>query len=72
MGGTVRFLHVEGIGRQVELSNHVMSAPGVPSGSISCRNPMRRDQWHLLKEDLLLLLFSWKINFFSFVFLSSH
>lgn len=43
-GGTVRFLHVEGIGRQVELSDAFMSAPGGHSGSVSSRNPVKRDQ----------------------------
>lgn len=39
VGGTVRFLHVEGMVRHVGLSYSFMSAPGVHSGSlISCRN----------------------------------
>ena len=40
MGGTVRFLCVEGMRRQVGLSDSFMLAPGLRSGSpVPCRNP---------------------------------
>lgn len=61
-GGTVRFLHVEGIGRQAELSDPFMSAPSV---HLALQKSNKRPVAPFEREDLLLQLFSWKITFFS-------
>lgn len=65
MGGTVRFLHVEGIVRQVGLSDPFMSAPGVHSDSFLQKSNEKRPVAPFEGEEQLLLLFSWKIKFFS-------
>lgn len=70
MGGTVRLLlHVEGIGRQVR-SLHVCARSAFWLCFLQQSNE-RRPVAPFEREDLLLLL-SWKINFFSSVFLSPH